>query len=83
MAKDIYNITIKSAFDVKAHDRFYYVKTDPRQLPRQLTSLTLDIGSGGIMYGLTHGDEEEVCYAEMQITENENVLMREKYGDDE
>jgi hypothetical protein len=80
--KNVFTVSIKSAFDIE-EDKFYYVKTDPRQLPRQLTSLTLDIGSGGVLYGLTHGDEEEVCYTEMQISEAENILMREKYGDSE
>ena len=81
--KDVYDITLKSDFDVEDKDKLYYVKTDPKQLPRQLTSIKLDIGTGSITYGLTHADEEEGSYSEMQISETENVMMRQKYGDGE
>jgi hypothetical protein len=83
MAKDVFKVTIKSAFDVEPEeDVFYFVKTDIYQYPRLLTSIKLELGTGGVMYGLTHNDEGEMFFSEKEISETENVMMRQKYNDD-
>jgi hypothetical protein len=81
MAKDTFVLKLKSALDVE-DDKFYYVKNDPRQYPRQLKSIKLDIGSGAVLYGLALHDEEELFYYERDISEDEDVMMRQKFGDE-
>lgn len=80
--KDIYEVTIKSDFDVE-EDKFYYVRTDPYQYPRQLSSIKLSLNSGSVMYGLTWNEDEEIFFYEREISDVENPLMREKYCEGE
>jgi hypothetical protein len=77
--KEEIKLTLKIAFDVEEEDKYYYVRTDPMQYPRQLTSIYFDLGSKTIKYGLIKHDEEEAFWYEREISDTENLMFRQKY----
>jgi hypothetical protein len=80
--KVVYKLTLKSAFDIEDDEKRYYVKTDPMQWPRQLFSIKLDIG-GVVKYGLVYNDSDEIFYYEREISETEDIIYKQKFGDNE
>lgn len=76
-----YKLTFQTAFKLES-EAFLYVRTDPYQYPRMLKSISIDV-DGMILYGLRKGEEEEVFFSAREISDTENVIIRQKHGDGE
>ena len=49
-----------------------YLRTDPEQLERIITSIT--IRQGSVLYGVTLSDEKESWHSDFELSKNKNIL---------
>lgn len=75
-----YKLTFQTAFKLES-DAYIYVRTDPMQYPRLLTSISIDV-DGLVMYGLRKGEEDEVFFSARELSDTENVIFRQKFEDE-
>lgn len=59
---------------------FVYLITDPIQYKRMITSITYNIG-GSVVYGLSLGDEDPTLHYAEEISNEEDVVLRQKFED--
>jgi uracil DNA glycosylase len=78
MAKTPYKVTFGIHFDMEEVD-VLYLKTDPYQHPRSWTGLSFE-RDGTVRYVLRMGDNEETYHSAHEISESEDVVLRQKHG---
>ena len=67
-------IKIKTEFKTGS---FVYLKTDPVQYKRMITSITYNIG-GSVTYGVTLADQESTLHYAEELSLEEDVMLRQR-----
>jgi hypothetical protein len=73
-------LTIKTEW---AMGTLLYLRTDPLQLPRILVAVKALAGGSTIEYGVAHADVDPTYHYSVELSEEENALLRLKSDEEE